>query len=75
MRQHDAISLGSLTKRSASSFLLVCAGWAVAAGLTGAYSSTKDRSVGKAARTAAKAWILAVPVRHSMQPAPTGVCM
>jgi len=29
--------------------------------LTGAYSSTKDRSVGKAARTAAKAWILAVP--------------
>ncbi|DBA92655.1 TPA: hypothetical protein ACH3X1_002868 [Trebouxia sp. C0004] len=36
-------------------------GWAVAAGLTGAYSSTKDRSVSKAARTASKAWILAVP--------------
>ena len=75
MRRHDATSLRYLSKRSASSCLLVFAGWAVAAGLTGAYSSTKDRSVGKAARTAAKAWIVAVPVRHSMQPAPGCACM
>lgn len=38
-------------------------GWAVASGLTGAYSgNSKDRSIGKAANTAARAWILAVPV-------------
>ena len=43
-----------------------CTGWAAAAGLTGAYSepNLKDRSLGKAATTAAKAWALAVPVRH-----------
>ena len=40
-------------------------GWAVAAGLTGAYSEAnlKDRSLSRAASTAAKAWALAVPVR------------
>ncbi|KAL3148581.1 hypothetical protein ABBQ38_014012 [Trebouxia sp. C0009 RCD-2024] len=39
-------------------------GWAAAAGLTGAYSEAnlKDRSLGRAASTAAKAWALAVPV-------------
>ena len=44
-----------------------CTGWAAAAGLTGAYSEAnlKDRSLGKAATTAAKAWALAVPVGHS----------
>lgn len=49
-----------------SRFVQCCTGWAAAAGVTGAYSEAnlKDRSLGKAASTAAKAWALAVPVRH-----------
>ena len=41
-----------------------CAGWYVAAALTGAYKlpSQRERTVGRAVSTAARAWLLAVPV-------------